>query len=66
MEKVFCMNNIVVLDTEIAQARKLILEDVEGNLLFNQILTIDASGLVNSLRKMRDGYVFFGPVEEHV
>jgi hypothetical protein len=60
------MNNICILDYEIKQAKKLTLEDVEGDLLFNSVLMIDASGLVNSLRKMRDGYTFFGPVRDHV
>jgi len=60
------MNNIIILDTEIAQAKKIILEDSEGDLLFNKILVIDASGLYDSLRKTRDGYVFFGPIAEYV
>lgn len=65
-EKVFCMNNIVILDSEIEQAKRLTVEDEEGDLLFGQLLVIDASGLVNSLRKRRDGHVFFGPVAEYV
>lgn len=60
------MNNIILLDIEINQAKRLKLEDVEGNLLFNQKLLIDAGGLVNSLRKMRDGHSFFGTVVEYV
>jgi hypothetical protein len=60
------MNNIVILDSEIKQARKLKLEDFEGNFLNNQTLMIDAGGLNNSLRKMRDGHTFFGPVAEYV
>jgi hypothetical protein len=60
------MNNIVILDSEIKQMNKLILQDVEGNLLFNKKLYIDASGLNDSLRKMRDGFTFFGTVLEYV
>jgi len=60
------MNNIVILDNEIKQANKLILKDVEGNLLKTNTLQIDASGLNNSLRKMRDGHTFFGPVADYV
>lgn len=60
------MDNIIVLDSEINQAHKLILEDIEGNLLFNKKLLIDASGLSESLRKMRDGYTFFGTSKEYV
>lgn len=60
------MNNLVILDSEIKQAKMLSLEDVEGNLFFGNYLMIDASGLINGLRKMRDGYSFFGPVEKYV
>jgi hypothetical protein len=60
------MNNIVILDSEIHQAKKLILEDEEGDMLKSNYLVIDASGLTNGLRKRRDGYVFFGPVSEYV
>jgi hypothetical protein len=60
------MNNIIILDSEIQQAKKLTVEDEEGSLLFNNLLVIDASGLVNSLRKTRDGHVFFGPIAEYV
>ncbi len=61
-----CMNNVIILDSEINQAPKLIVEDVEGDLLFKKKLHIDASGLHDSLRKMRDGYTFFGSIKEHV
>ena len=61
-----CMNNIVILDSEINQAPKLILEDIVGDLLFKKKLLIDASGLNDSLRNMRDGYTFFGSIKEHV
>jgi hypothetical protein len=54
------------MDTEIRHAKKLILEDEEGQLLFKNVLFIDASGLHNSLRKRRDGYAFFGTIAEYV
>ena len=60
------MNNIVILDSEIHQAKKVLVEDEEGDLLFNNCLVIDASGLLCGLRKKRDGYVFFGPTAEYV
>ncbi len=60
------MNNIIIHDSEISQAPKLYLHDVEGSLLFNNKLFIDASGLDKSLRKMRDGFTFFGSVAEYV
>lgn len=60
------MNNIVILDSEIDQAKKLTVEDEEGDLLSGYLLLIDASGYVNSSRKRRDGHVFFGPVIEYV
>lgn len=60
------MNNIVILDSEISQAKKLVVEDEEGDFLSNHYLVIDASGLLNGLRKKRDGYVFFGTKAEYV
>jgi hypothetical protein len=57
---------VIILDWEIEEAKKLILEDVEGNLLCQQLLIIDASGLTQSIRKKRDGHTFFGPVETYV
>jgi len=60
------MNNTVILDSEIKQAKNLKLEDIEGNLLNNKKLIIDAGGLSTGLRKMRDGHTFFGTVAEHV
>jgi hypothetical protein len=60
------MNNIVILDHEIQQAKRLNIEDEEGDMLFGDVLMIDASGLLNSNRKMRDGYTFFGTVEVYV
>lgn len=65
-EKVFSMNNIIILDSEINQARKITVEDEEGDMLMKKFLLIDASGLMDSIRKRRDGYVFFGPVAEYV
>ncbi len=58
--------NKIILDSEIIHAKKLHLIDLEGNVLFNQSLIIDASGLMNGLRKRRDAYSFFGPVAEYV
>lgn len=56
----FNTNNIVILDAEIAAAKKLLLEDVSGILLNGERLQIDASGLKNGLRNKRDGFAFFG------
>lgn len=52
--------NAIILDEEIALAPRLILQDLEGNLLNGKKLIIDAAGLRNSLRIKRDGIVFFG------
>ena len=58
--------NSIILDTEINNASKLIIEDIEGDMLFRKKLKIDAGGLQESLRNMRDGYTFFGSVKEDV
>lgn len=60
------MHDIVVMDHEIEHEKKLVIEDEEGNLLNKKVLVIDASGLVDSIRKMRDGYTFFGTMAEYV
>jgi hypothetical protein len=59
-------HNIVILDCEIEHARKLCLKDVEGDLLRGEILYINAAGLQNGMRNMRDGHCFFGTVDKIV
>jgi hypothetical protein len=59
-------HNIVILDCEIENAKKLCLKDVEGDLLKGEKLYINAAGLQNGLRNMRDGHSFFGTVEKMV
>lgn len=58
-ENEILLNNII-LDEEIAIAPRLTIEDLDGNLLNGKKLLIDAAGLFNSIRKKRDGIVFFG------
>ena len=40
----------------------VILNDFEGDLLFNQKLFIDSKGLKNGKRNSKDGFAFFGPI----
>lgn len=58
--------NIVILDSEIKSAKKIILEDFTGNLLYGKQLFIDAGGMKNGLRKKRDGFTFLGFEPEEV
>lgn len=44
----------------------LIKQDLEGEILKNETLYINAAGLENGLRNKRDGYSFFGCVKEYV
>lgn len=60
------MNDNVILDQEVEQAPKLTLEDDTGTLLRKRIVKINAAGSKESLRRMRDGYTFFGPVDIYV
>ena len=39
---------------------KKILQEIGGNILRNNKITINAAGMVNGMRKMRDGVAFFG------
>jgi len=47
-------------DDDIKFAPVLYIEEIEGEILKNQSLTINATGLVNGQRKMKDGVAFFG------
>jgi hypothetical protein len=44
----------------------IIIKDIEGDLFSGSTLHLDASGLVNGLRKMRDGHSFFGTIDKIV
>jgi hypothetical protein len=56
----------VIHDSEIKNIHKIQLEDLNGDILNRQKLTIDAAGLSNSYRNKRDGFTFFGPIKEIV
>ena len=43
----------------------VILNDFEGDLLYNQKLFIDSKGLKNGLRNSKDGFAFFGPITHY-
>lgn len=59
-DKAFSMSNIVILDKEIEQNKRLRIQDHEGELLNGNTLTVNAGGLDGGRRQMRDGYTFFG------
>jgi hypothetical protein len=47
-------------EDDIKNAPTLILEELSGNILRGQKLHINAAGLINGLRKAKDGIAFFG------
>ena len=47
-------------DYDVQFAPTVILEEIEGNILNNKLLLINAQGLVNGERKEKDGIAFFG------
>ncbi len=51
-----------ITDEDIKNAGVLQIEEIMGNLLNNNKLKINAAGLINSLRKGKDGVTFFGKV----
>jgi hypothetical protein len=59
-------HNIVILDCEIEHAKKLCLKDVDCDLFKGETLYINAAGLQDGLRNMRDGHCFFGTVDRIV
>lgn len=54
------MNNMVILDSEIRNAKKIMIEDLNGCLLSGKKVYINASGVIGSLRNKRDGISNFG------
>lgn len=64
--KPYWVDKILILDKEIFNNNSFELTDEEGTLLFNQRLILNAGGLVNSLRHLRDGHAFFGTIENYV
>lgn len=64
--KPYWVGEILILDQEIFNNNSFELTDEVGTLLFNQRLILNAGGLVNSLRHLRDGHAFFGTIENYV
>lgn len=64
--KPYWVDKIVILDQEIYTNKTFELTDEQGSLLFNQRLILNAAGLANSLRQLRDGHAFFGTIESYV
>lgn len=58
--------NSSALDQEVISTTMLHIEDIEGDLFFNQKLFIEASGLKNGLRGKKDGFAFFGSITHYV
>ncbi len=57
---------MIITDTEIDRIFKLLLEDIVGISLNKMKLYIDASGLRNSLRRIKDGHSYFGTIDTKV
>jgi hypothetical protein len=53
-------SNRVISDDEIRNGPYLIIEELEGDILKNNKLKINAGGLTTSMRKEKDGLTFFG------
>lgn len=58
--------NSSALDQEVTSTKMLHIEDIEGDLFFNQKLFIEANGLKNGLRGKKDGFAFFGSITHYV
>lgn len=66
-QKVFCMKNINIMEHEVQANAKYTIRDVdESTLLSGRTLQINAAGLKDGLRHVRDGYAFFGVKEKYV
>ena len=57
---------MLITDIEIDRIYKLLLEDVVGVILHKLKLYIDASGLQNGLRRLKDGHSYFGIIDKKV
>jgi hypothetical protein len=51
-----------ITEEDIKNAGTIQLEEIMGNLLSNNKLKLNAAGLINGLRKTKDGVAFFGKV----
>lgn len=60
----FTINSLKINEENFQNKPTLKISDVEGNLLNNETLIVNAFGLVNSERKKKDGIVFFGIKKE--
>lgn len=61
-----CNSQRIITDGEIKNAPQLIFEEIQGDMLKNNKLIINAAGLSTGLRKARDGLVFFGTPGKNV
>lgn len=50
---------------EVKSNKVVVIEDIEGDLFFNQKLFLDASGMKNGLRAKKDGFTFFGSITHY-
>lgn len=58
--------NRIITEQDIANAPVLMLEEIEGDILRNNKLVINAAGLLNGARKVKDGIVYFGTQSKNV
>jgi hypothetical protein len=56
-------SNRQITDEEIQNAPIILIEELNGDILKNNKLKINAGGLTTGLRKSKDGVVFFGKVK---
>ena len=59
-DKVYNKNGIVILDEDVDQNKKILIQDMKGDALKGKQLIITAAGLEHSLRRLRDGCTYFG------
>ena len=50
----------MILDEEVDENKKILLQDMKGDALKGKQLIITAAGLEHSLRRLRDGCTYFG------
>lgn len=58
--------NRMITENEIKSAPELLIEEIEGDILKNNKLVINAAGMVNGARKAKDGIVYFGTKYKNV
>jgi hypothetical protein len=58
--------NRLISEADIKQNPTILMEELEGDILRNNKLLINAGGLTCGARKIKDGVSFFGPILKNV